>query len=93
MEHVTSPVPSSVTAKNEGGQHPGSEVPMLFIGVSLTLGIVCRQLLHGSRVPYTVALLVLGMGLGSLGELRWPSTASLVWLPLKLCILAKEHCW
>ncbi|KQJ85563.1 sodium/hydrogen exchanger 8 [Brachypodium distachyon] len=39
---------------------------VLFFGVSLVLGIASRHLLRGSRVPYTVALLVLGIALGSL---------------------------
>nr|AGW30208.1 SOS1 [Reaumuria trigyna] len=39
---------------------------VIFVGVSLVLGIACRHLLRGTRVPYTVALLVLGIGLGSL---------------------------
>jgi hypothetical protein len=36
--------------------------------VSLVLGIASRHLLRGTRVPYTVALLVLGVALGSLGN-------------------------
>lgn len=40
---------------------------VLFVGLSLVLGIACRHLLRGTRVPYTVALLVLGIILGSIG--------------------------
>ncbi|KAG9141905.1 hypothetical protein Leryth_009271, partial [Lithospermum erythrorhizon] len=39
---------------------------VIFVGISLVLGIACRHLLKGTRVPYTVALLVIGIGLGSL---------------------------
>ncbi|KAL4638076.1 hypothetical protein ACB092_03G124200 [Castanea dentata] len=39
---------------------------VLFVGISLVLGIACRQLLRGTRVPYTVALLILGIALGSI---------------------------
>lgn len=45
--------------------HPADAV--LFAGVSLVLGITCRHLLRGTRVPYTTALLVLGVALGWLG--------------------------
>ncbi|KAJ6351114.1 hypothetical protein OIU78_007110 [Salix suchowensis] len=38
---------------------------VLFFGLSLVLGIACRHVLRGTRVPYTVALLVIGIGLGS----------------------------
>ncbi|XP_042023287.1 sodium/hydrogen exchanger 8-like isoform X2 [Salvia splendens] len=39
---------------------------VLFFGISLVLGIACRHALRGTRVPYTVALLLLGIGLGAL---------------------------
>lgn len=40
---------------------------VIFFGLSLGLGIACRHVLRGTRVPYTVALLVIGIALGSLG--------------------------
>ncbi|KAG8382645.1 hypothetical protein BUALT_Bualt05G0098900 [Buddleja alternifolia] len=39
---------------------------VIFVGISLVLGIASRHALRGTRVPYTVALLVLGIGLGVL---------------------------
>ncbi|CAA0811542.1 Sodium/hydrogen exchanger 7 [Striga hermonthica] len=39
---------------------------VIFVGISLVLGIACRHALRGTRVPYTVALLILGIGLGAL---------------------------
>ncbi|KAJ3672840.1 hypothetical protein LUZ60_006214 [Juncus effusus] len=42
------------------------EDAVIFVGVSLVLGIASRHLLHGTRVPYTVALLILGIAMGSL---------------------------
>nr|AVA17734.1 SOS1-like protein 1 [Populus ilicifolia] len=39
---------------------------VLFFGFSLLIGIACRHVLRGTRVPYTVALLVVGIALGSL---------------------------
>ncbi|GKF55481.1 hypothetical protein Tco_0165821, partial [Tanacetum coccineum] len=48
----------------EGGYNPSDAV--LFVGISLVLGIASRHLLRGTRVPYTVALLVLGIAMGSL---------------------------
>ncbi|KAH8495924.1 hypothetical protein H0E87_018921 [Populus deltoides] len=39
---------------------------VIFFGLSLGLGIACRHVLRGTRVPYTVALLVIGIALGSL---------------------------
>ncbi|CAA7400804.1 unnamed protein product [Spirodela intermedia] len=42
------------------------EDAVVFVGICLVLGIASRHLLRGSRVPYTVALFVLGIALGSL---------------------------
>lgn len=39
---------------------------VIFVGICLVLGIGSRHLLRGTKVPYTVALLVLGIALGSL---------------------------
>nr|ACF05808.1 Na+/H+ antiporter protein [Limonium gmelinii] len=55
---------SSEAAALESESSPTDAV--LFVGVSLVLGIACRHLLRGTRVPYTVALLILGIALGSL---------------------------
>ncbi|KAK9027932.1 hypothetical protein V6N11_067753 [Hibiscus sabdariffa] len=41
---------------------------VIFVGISLLLGIACRHLFRGTRVPYTVALLIIGIGLGSIGS-------------------------
>ena len=49
------------------GSNPTDAV--IFFGLCLVLGIACRHVLRGTRVPYTVALLVLGIALGSLGSL------------------------
>lgn len=46
---------------------PEPDDAVIFVGVSLVLGIASRHLLRGTRVPYTVALLVVGVALGSLG--------------------------
>lgn len=48
---------------------PEPEDAVVFVGICLVLGIASRHLLRGTRVPYTVALLVLGIALGSLGPM------------------------
>ncbi|KAH9745894.1 Sodium/hydrogen exchanger 7 [Citrus sinensis] len=55
--------------KSGGGSSPSEGNPtdaVIFVGISLVLGIACRHLLRGTRVPYTVALLIIGIALGSL---------------------------
>lgn len=52
---------------------PGQpEIALLFIGVSFAVGAACRQLLARTRIPYTVALLLIGIGLGALGTQEPP---------------------
>lgn len=59
------PLPRQETSKE--GSSGAPEDAVIFVGISLVLGIASRHLLGGTRVPYTVALLLLGVGLGSLG--------------------------
>ncbi|VVB03854.1 unnamed protein product [Arabis nemorensis] len=54
----------SSSSSSKGESSPVDAV--LFVGMSLVLGIASRHLLRGTRVPYTVALLVIGIALGSL---------------------------
>ncbi|XP_048638260.1 sodium/hydrogen exchanger 8 isoform X5 [Brassica napus] len=54
----------SLSYSAESGSRPVDAV--IFAGVSLVLGTACRQLFNGTRVPYTVVLLVIGIVLGSL---------------------------
>jgi hypothetical protein len=70
MEEQQQPLSFSLSASAP----PTSEIlsnpsdAVIFFGLSLALGIACRHLLRGTRVPYTVALLILGIALGSLGS-------------------------
>ncbi|CAI5478764.1 unnamed protein product [Closterium sp. Yama58-4] len=57
---------SSDTQPQEPAHNAGPEVALVFIGVSLALGALCRQVLSNTRIPYTVALLLVGVGLGAL---------------------------
>ncbi|KAL1199251.1 Sodium/hydrogen exchanger 7 [Cardamine amara subsp. amara] len=55
---------NSYSSSSKGESSPVDAV--LFVGMSLVLGIASRHLLRGTRVPYTVALLVIVIALGSL---------------------------
>lgn len=56
----------SHSSSNESGSATDA---VIFFGISLVLGIASRHLLRGTRVPYTVALLTIGIALGSLGHI------------------------
>ncbi|KAJ0095731.1 hypothetical protein Patl1_15672 [Pistacia atlantica] len=55
------------SGSNSGSNESGNPTDaVIFVAISLVLGIASRHLLRGTRVPYTVALLVIGIALGSL---------------------------
>ncbi|PSR91013.1 Sodium/hydrogen exchanger 7 like [Actinidia chinensis var. chinensis] len=58
--------PSSAKVSGEERSSSNPTDTVIFFAISLALGIASRHILRGTRVPYTVALLVLGIGLGSL---------------------------
>lgn len=61
----TTSLPLNVLEDDSSSDSPADAV--IFVGISLVLGVACRHALRGTHVPYTVALLVLGIGLGALG--------------------------
>nr|QBF58650.1 plasmalemma Na+/H+ antiporter [Lycium ruthenicum] len=66
MESIVLKTPFRVleeTVKSEGSDPTDA---VIFVGISLLLGIASRHLLRGTRVPYSVALLVLGIGMGAI---------------------------
>lgn len=68
MESVVQMMPFRVLEESTSAESSGSDPTnaVIFVGISLLLGIACRHVLRGTRVPYSVALLVLGIGLGAL---------------------------
>ncbi|XP_050375033.1 sodium/hydrogen exchanger 7 isoform X5 [Argentina anserina] len=61
MESALPPFRKSV---EDDGSSPSDAIA--FVGLCLVLGIACRQVLRGTKVPYTVALLILGILVGSI---------------------------
>ncbi|CAN4113887.1 unnamed protein product [Withania somnifera] len=68
MGSIVQMVPFRVLEESNSAESSGSDPTnaVIFVGISLLLGIACRHVLRGTRVPYSVALLVLGIGLGAL---------------------------
>lgn len=61
-----SPEKTSLSLSYADESDSSSVDAVIFAGASLVLGTACRQLFNGTRVPYTVVLLVIGIVLGSL---------------------------
>ncbi|XP_055819135.1 sodium/hydrogen exchanger 8 isoform X1 [Solanum dulcamara] len=68
MELIVETTPFRVLEEPISAESSGSDPTnaVIFVGISLLLGIGSRHLLRGTRVPYSVALLVLGIGLGAI---------------------------
>ncbi|XP_031387662.1 sodium/hydrogen exchanger 7-like isoform X2 [Punica granatum] len=54
---------------------------LLCVGVFCVIGVACRHLLGSTRVPYTVALLILSIAIGCLGAKIDPDLLLAVFLP------------
>ena len=52
-----------------GGHENAIAISGSFVVSGLAMGLICKLLLKGTRLPYTVLLLLLGIGVGSLVEL------------------------
>jgi NhaP-type Na+/H+ or K+/H+ antiporter len=58
--------------EEHGGEHEGSNMyPLLFIIIALLIGAATRHLLRKAPLPYTVSLLLIGLGLGAANRLGW----------------------
>ncbi|KAJ1430543.1 Sodium/hydrogen exchanger 8 [Sesbania bispinosa] len=64
---VSAVVSAEASAPSPLEEHSNPTDAVIFFGISMALGIACRHLLHGTRVPYTVALIILDIALGSVG--------------------------
>ncbi|VVA91333.1 unnamed protein product [Arabis nemorensis] len=60
--------PEKVSSSSSIENYSNPVDAVIFAGISLVLGTACRHLFNGTRVPYTVLLLLIGIVLGSLGN-------------------------
>ncbi|XP_027344134.1 sodium/hydrogen exchanger 8 isoform X2 [Abrus precatorius] len=65
-QHHHLSVSVSASSSSSSQEHSTPSDAVIFFGLSLALGIACRHLLRGTRVPYTAALLIIGIALGSI---------------------------
>ncbi|KAM7269962.1 hypothetical protein ACFE04_029176 [Oxalis oulophora] len=75
---------NTTSSSSNSSLNPTPTDGVIFFGVSLLVGIASRHFLRGTRVPYTVALLILGIALGSLGAHIDPDLLLAVFLPALL---------
>ncbi len=79
LEHAPS---EDAVSENKGSVHEGEEsheegtghsnmYPLLFIIIALIIGAGTRHWLRKSPLPFTVSLLIIGLGLGAANRLGW----------------------
>jgi len=60
------------TEEEHGGEHEGSNMyPLLFVIIALIIGAATRHFFRKVPLPYTVSLLLIGLGLGAANRLGW----------------------
>ena len=68
--HVEGDVHAQTDAHAEG-EHHSNMYPLLFIIIALIIGAGTRHWLRKSPLPFTVSLLIIGLGLGAANRLGW----------------------
>ena len=56
---------------HDGGNHHTNMMPLLFIIIALIIGAAVRHFFRRLPLPYTVLLLLIGLGLGAASRLGW----------------------
>jgi NhaP-type Na+/H+ or K+/H+ antiporter len=75
------------------GEHQSNMYPLLFIIIALIIGAGTRQWLKKSPLPFTVSLLIIGLGLGAANRLGWFGTWHIGGLSLHMDFLGNSLEW
>ncbi|MCG8410285.1 MAG: cation:proton antiporter [Bacteroidales bacterium] len=75
IETISTQDTNQVTEKHDQSkhteEHKGNLSPLFFLIIALIIGAGTRYFLKGSNLPYTVSLLIIGLGLGVLSRLGY----------------------
>lgn len=75
------------------GEHGTDMSPLFFVIVSLFIGTAIRHFLHKFPVPYTVLLILIGIGLGVLDRMGYLGGFSISNLHINLDIFSRSITW
>ena len=76
----------------EGG-HQSNMFPLLFIIIALIIGAGTRHFLRKSPLPFTVSLLLIGLGLGAANRLGWFEVWHVATLKINMDFLHQSLNW
>lgn len=81
-------------AEEDTGEHEGSNMyPLLFVIIALIIGAATRHWLRKVPVPFTVSLLLIGLGLGAANRLGWFELWDLGFVTLNVDFLNQSINW
>ena len=75
------------------GEHQSNMYPLLFIIIALIIGAGTRHWLRKSPLPFTVSLLIIGLGLGAANRLGWFGVWHLGILNLNMDFMRQSLDW
>ena len=78
---------------HSGGGHGADMSPLFFIIVALLIGAAVRHLLKKSPIPFTVWLLLIGLGLGIMLRLGWFNITQIGNISVDFGILDRAFTW
>ncbi|MEN8157814.1 MAG: cation:proton antiporter [Bacteroidota bacterium] len=78
---------------NQQQTHHSNMFPLLFIIIALIIGAATRHFLKRSPLPFTVSLLIIGLGLGTANRLGWFGEWDLGMVTLKMDFLHQSLNW
>ncbi len=78
---------------NEDSDHSSDMSPLFFLIIALIIGAGTRHFLKKSPLPYTVSLLVIGLGLGALTRLGYFGDWNLLLFNLDTGFMGKAIAW
>lgn len=80
-------------AEHEEGSHGSNMSPLFFLILALVIGAATRHWLKKSPLPYTVSLLVIGLGLGALSRLGYFGEWNIIGLKLDASFISDAVGW
>ncbi len=81
------------TEEHVESEHGGNMYPLLFVIIALIIGAGTRHWLRRSPLPYTVTLLLIGLGLGAANRIGWLNIWNIGSLSINVHFLEESITW
>ncbi len=92
-QHEHAEEPHATEEEHAEGGHGSDLSPLFFVILALIIGAATRQFLRKSPLPYTVTLLIIGLGFGAATRLGWLDTWNIGSLHINVRFLSNAVEW